>query len=1510
MLRGLLVTAVAAVIALFVAVYLLLLIPAVQGRIKAEGEKAASDFLKTRVSIGRVSIRPFNQLLLYDVRIPGQKGDSLISVDKLAAGISLYNLALKSKIVITYGEIIGLKGNITRATPQSPTNAQFLIDAFKPKPGKPPRPYDVTIHNVVIRRSELSYDVLSEPRRRGRFDKNHITVYNLKADVQLPRIKNNDYSVVVRRLSFAEASGFMLKNFAVSASVTDRAAKLSGIQIELPGTLLVPEDIGIEYSSLKNLGKEIKDKDFSLTLANSYVTLSDLQCFVPAFAKFQDPIEITASLSGGPRRLSIPVLMVRTRNNRIAVEARGELRNLANARQLMFNLPHIRVSADAGEVAKLTQNLVQLSPQVLDKVLKCGDIRVDGSLSGQPSALKYAGTVGTSLGRVVLDGAYASAGRDKHFSGHVATGGFNLGRLLGKEGLLGSLALNAQLTATLGRTAKSGSVNGRVDYIDFKGYRYKNITANFTAGNRTAGGRLAVNDPNFMLNLDGEAVYAGARKSINASIKARNVNLAHMHLLNGSKYADKSVTLDGNVSLSGRTVDDMLGHIALSDVAFVNRAGAGLHIGQLLLTSGRQGSEKVMELKSDFVNGTVTGNYRLSSLVGSVRYILDRAMPGMQAGRRFYAKPHGQHNSLRCQFTLQPSDELEALVKLPVKLVYPATLSGELNDDNETLQLNCSIPYLLQGKKLIDGTTLSATVSDKRVGLSAQSNVPTKDGKAELSILSGGSGGTLDTNVGWRIRRKRDYHGDVNFTTRFSRSDDRRLACGIDVNPTKIIVNDTVWQLSSGHVDVKGGTVSVQDLFGFCDKQFIKVGGTVSKNPDDVLTVALNDINLDYIFETLNIDNVKFGGRATGTFYASDLMSGAPRLSTPNLHVNGLKYNDALMGNADITSSWDNTKKAVNLNADLAQANGDHSRIGGAIFVADDSLHLTFDAQRANVSFMKPFMAAFASDVQGYASGHAVLYGNFHTIDLYGDLYVQDLKFKIGYTNVYYTCTDSVHIKPGNIAFSGITIKDRDQHTAKLSGWLRHEAFHNPTFNFSITDARDFLCYDVGPGTDLHWNGTVYGNGAAFVSGEPGLVKINVNMQTAPRSRFTFELSDAEEASQYSFITFRDRDAVSGKKPKPATPADSIPESVRLLVERNKAKDVSAPTIYSINLQGDITPDAQLVLLMDPVGGDKIKATGSGNLRLAYNNADDKFEMYGKYTLDRGNYNFTLQDIIIKDFTIRSGSSISFNGDPYSAMLDIDAIYSLNANILDIDQSFADDKELNRTSVPVYAVLRAKGVVSQPDIAFDLEFPTLTSDAVRKIKSVISTDDMMNRQIIYLLALNRFYTPDYMANNKSNNELTSVASSTISSQLSNILGQISDKWTVAPNFRSNKGDFSDMEVDLALSSQLLNNRLLFNGNFGYRDNTFNTRNSNFIGDFDIEYLINKRGTIRLKAYNHFNDQNYYVRNAMTTQGVGIVFKHDFDRLINFRAKRAAKPDSVRRSTVARPHKSDTVHTKQ
>lgn len=347
------------------------------------------------------------------------------------------------------------------------------------------------------------------------------------------------------------------------------------------------------------------------------------------------------------------------------------------------------------------------------------------------------------------------------------------------------------------------------------------------------------------------------------------------------------------------------------------------------------------------------------------------------------------------------------------------------------------------------------------------------------------------------------------------------------------------------------------------------------------------------------------------------------------------------------------------------------------------------------------------------------------------------------------------------------------------------------------------------------------------------------------------------------------------------TVTDSITEidpDVALLA-RADSLVVETPTAYNMDLQMDITPDAQMTIVMDPIGGDRIKANGSGNLRLTYGSVNNDLRMYGTYTLDRGSYNFTLQDIILKDFTIREGSSITFTGDPYSANLAINAVYSVNANLSDLDESFLQDKDLNRTNVPVNALLQVTGDMRQPDITFDLEFPTLTSDTYRKVRSIVSTEEMMNRQIIYLLALNRFYTPDYMASTTKGNELFSVASSTIASQLSSMLGKLSENWSIAPNLRSDRGDFSDVEVDLTLQSTLLNNRLLFNGNFGYRDKTLNT--NQFVGDFDIEYLLNRKGSWRLKAYNRYNDQNYYLRTAATTQGVGIMYRRDFDNMFNF-----------------------------
>ena len=215
-----------------------------------------------------------------------------------------------------------------------------------------------------------------------------------------------------------------------------------------------------------------------------------------------------------------------------------------------------------------------------------------------------------------------------------------------------------------------------------------------------------------------------------------------------------------------------------------------------------------------------------------------------------------------------------------------------------------------------------------------------------------------------------------------------------------------------------------------------------------------------------------------------------------------------------------------------------------------------------------------------------------------------------------------------------------------------------------------------------------------------------------------------------------------------------------------------------------------------------------------------------------------------------------------NAMLDIRGAYRVMTNLTELDKSFAYDRDLNRTNVPVDAMLLVRGDMTHPDISFDIELPTLNDEVERKVRSIIASEDMMNRQIMYLLALNRFYTPEYNGGT-GGGEWASVASFTLSSQLQNILGQLTDKVTVAPSLRSDKGDFSDLEFDVALATRLFNNRLLINGNLGYRDRS--TSSTTFVGDFDIEYLLTRSGDLRLKAYNHFNDQNYYLKSALTTQ---------------------------------------------
>ena len=610
--------------------------------------------------------------------------------------------------------------------------------------------------------------------------------------------------------------------------------------------------------------------------------------------------------------------------------------------------------------------------------------------------------------------------------------------------------------------------------------------------------------------------------------------------------------------------------------------------------------------------------------------------------------------------------------------------------------------------------------------------------------------------------------------------------------------------------------------------------------------------------------NVVFGGQATGDFLISDLLNGTPRLSTKKFFVKDFSYNHAKFGDLNLYSRWDNENKGILLNGTVSQEGYPNTLVDGYIFPTRDSLNLRFDAQHISLAFLNPFTEKILQNVDGFATGKINFYGRFKALNVEGNAYVDRFGFGIDYLNTRFYISDSIRLTPDAIIVDDMTLAGAENHLGKVNGIMRHKHFKNIEYTLNVSDINNMLVYNTTEKQNSVYYGKVYGSGTVSIEGDMQYTGIDINMATNDKSKFTFVLSDNAEAEEYQFISFVDRSrAINNYTRKDSTtpPPIVLPET--------------SPHLLTLNLQIDVSPQMSMNLLMDPSTGDMIHATGSGNIRLEYNTFSD-IKLYGTYTVDKGNYNFSLQDLITKDFTIKTGSNISFVGAPKDANLNIEAYYALTANLEDLDESFATEQDLNRTTIPVRAMLYLTGNLQQPDFRFDLDFPTVTQDIDRRIRSIISSEDMINRQIIYLLALNKFYTPDYMnVGQTHNNELASVASSALSSQLNNLLGQINENINIGTNLRSDKGDFSDVEVEVALSSQLLNNRLIINGNIGYRDNAVN--NNTFIGDFDLEYLLNKSGNIRLKAYNHYNDKNYYVKSALTTQGVGIMYRKEFNK---------------------------------
>ena len=1452
-------SAVWTVLGLYILTASIIQIPAVKNGIGSMTATVLSEKLGTKVHVGRVDLGFFNRLTIDDVVIYDRQRKEMVRSARLSVKIDLLSL-MNKRIAISSAQMFGTDFTLYKTSEKAAPNFQFVIDALSSKDdGKSKSPLDLRINTFIMQHSSLSYDRHDiAPSNKG-IDPNHICLKDISAHLSVKALREDSLNVTVKKLAFKEKnSGLQINRMSLKAEGNRERFRLQYLTLKMPGTDISIEDAGATYRFDGNTLVKPSLKYHGRIMAGS-ISPADFAFVLPPLKNAGVPtVSLSVDISGTCSRIGINRFVVKSPSDDIHVNLSGWISDLGR------KIPdcHITVSdisASAGFTGTVCRSLAKNNGNMADMAARLGNIRIHGTVNSVGGVLQTAGKLETGPGTADVN---VSLSEDKTIAGNVSTHGFNLRQILDNE-RFGTLSATASVHGRLGDTQGNPDITCLADIsgFEFNGYPYGSIRAEGTMKGNRLSGKIDVDDPNIKLSLDGFTKSANHISDISLTASVRNFSPSATRLT--GKWRDAVFNTDIITTLHGNGINNFTGELSLDNFS-MQSPEESYTLDHLKISSDTgDGRERHLQMDSDFGTARLSGRFDVSTIYKSVINIIRKRLPTVPG---LPAVSDGTNNRFDIVADISDTGWLDKLLGIPLHTDRNINLKCTVDETEKDLSIVCSMPsFRYDGKEYADGT-LSVTTGRESLHSEIEVTKTMDNGqKMKLTLIGNAADDNLHTSFLWdNNETKKNISGRFNAVTRFgSNGKDAAGALVTTILPSHINLNNSTWNIEPSTITYTKDNVDVDRFAVTNGKQHIIIDGTASKTAEDSVTIDLHDIDVEYILDLVNFHSVDFNGRASGTACISAPFGNMT--AHGNIIVDDFEFEHGRMGILNANVDWDNEEKQINISAIANDGPEVMTCIDGYVSPKRSYIDLGIKAIGTSIEFMKSFTSSFISDINGQADGEVRLIGPLKTINLVGGLVINgDAHVKA--TNCkYYLRNDTVTFIPDEIELHDMPIFDVRNNRGIMSGSIHHKHLTKLSYDIFVK-ADNLLAYDFRDFGDDTFYGTVYGTGNVGIHGRSGELDINVSITPGSRSTFVYNVSNPDAISKQEFINWNDMTSESPEQEK----------------EKKAAVRPNIPTDTHINFLINCTPDVTLKLLMDSRTNDYITLNGNGVLRASYYNKG-AFSMFGTYVVERGTYDITIQDIIKKKFTFNNGGTIVFGGDPYSANLNLQAIYPVNGvslSDLNIGNSFKNN------TIRVNCLMNIGGQAMAPAVDFDIDMPTLGSDEKQMIRSIINSEDEMNQQVIYLLGIGRFYPQE--ANNSSvmgNNQpsQTSLAmqgllSGTISSQLNTVLNTMinNNNWNFGANISPGDEGWNNAEYEGQLSGRLFNNRLLINGQFGYRDNQKNA-STNFIGDFDIRYLLFPNGNLSINIYNKTNDR-YFTKSSLNTQGIGLTMKKDFRNL--------------------------------
>lgn len=1424
----------------------------------------------SNMHIGHIELRFINSLNLKDVYIEDLSGDTLLYTEKINTKFNLLPL-LRNKLEIKKVELIDFVANVTQDSVDAPMNFQFIVDAFASSDTTETEPSQLRINleNIILENGKLGYHIKSEPLTPDTFNVSHIDITNFRTKIALDFSSLEKFKLNIQELSFHEKSGIDISQLMLKATGSGKNMTIDDLQIKLPNSSLQANG-KVDYQNAEL--EEIAEKGVVfLQINQSSIVLADLKAFSPTLATFKDPFQIESEIEG-----ELPAIRVNKfvfSFNKASLNANASVSDYANIEKAKIQLTINDLYFNEKSLNKIIENATGEKMELPEQVKNLGNASIQGKASGTLNKLDVSLNLESNPGNLALAGkvGYFLNSGNANFNIFLKTNDFRLSRVM-NDSIFGLVSLDVSAIGDYTNERLTADILADIPRFDYDTLSITNTSAHALIDNDKYNINLNMDNEIGSLALNADADLSSPKQMlINANLSAKRLTLWRFVEL--QEYPGSKLSFALNANIAGNDLNDITGSVLL-DSLFIQSGKQNFSSSQLKLMAGfEENGNRLFQLNHEFLSATISGKMAFDVLADQLTGTMNSYFPALMPLERKLKKTTNK-NDFNLQLVINNTEKLTKSFDLPFTIIDKTRLNFSYNDIDDQIRATLNCPTSKAGEMPLKNLNLSLSNDNGPIRIAFSGELPDDSIRINLN-------GTAENNQ-IALNTRFDNHSD---TLRIQGNLVNRIL--LERNSIKELLKTTIaFEESQLKYNTLQLSILPSDIVMFNEKininnvkiihkehpnEYIAANGVYSTSRQDTLKIQFNKLDIKDITEAVNMGEYELGGLINGNIVLAG-NENIPTIFANPLNITGISLKKEEIGDLNMRSVWNNDRNIVLLNGTLTRKDGArNSTIRGRLRPASDSLSININLNDIKLAWIQPFMEGTLNNLGGNINTDLTVSGTLGSPKISGLAYVDQAKFGIDFTNVTYSINDSIRISPTQIDIKDLKITDKNGNSANLNCTVKHNDFKNLTYNISAR-MRDFLILNTMAQKDSLFYGLVKLSGNITGDGTDKGVGVNMKLQNSNDSKIAVILPSNLTAQEHQNFIFVDHRSEEEKE-----------------AER-KEKEAAREAIFPVDLKIGMTvsPQMEFTVFLDPSMRNRASVTGTGNIDFAYNLATSKMSLFGNYTIDRGSFLLSLQNIAQKKFQIAEGSVVNFVGDPLKTSFDVAAIYSLKADLTTLDQSFASDPNLqSSTRVDVNCILKVKGNLDKMNITYDIELPNAQQDVQQNVRAYMNNEDILIKEFAYLLAVGAFYAPDFASAAKSNNSIvSSLASSTLSSTLNNLIGGILGN-NISINTNIGSLDNSNIDVDLTLSSSWFNNRLIVNTNFEYSNSNTNTQNSAFgFGDFDAELKLNQTGSLRLRAFNKTNDE--YYQKAPMTQGLGFVYTKeaaDFKQLFKSKKRR-------------------------